>query len=110
MAIEGIWTFVIPERQGGGVIVARNGKLYGGDIGYFFEGVYTEAGNNVESKIDVTLFNRQTALQSVWGDMAQRFQVTFHGAQNGNSISGKIQRAGAPMAFGLTLTRRADIP
>ena len=107
--MDGIWTFVIPERQGGGVIVARSGKLYGGDIGYFFEGKYTEADGAVNGSIDVTRFN-QHAMQSVWGDNAAKFQVLFQGTISGMTISGTIQRSGVPSRFGLTLTRRADLP
>lgn len=107
--MDGIWTFLIPERQGGGVIVARNGKLYGGDIGFFFEGKYTEANNSVHGTIDVTRFNPH-AHQSTWGDNAQRFQVLFQGTIKDTTITGTIQRANVPAKFGLNLTRRADLP
>jgi len=110
MAMDGIWTFVIPERQGGGVIIARNGKLYGGDIGYFFEGIYSESSSGVQGTIDVTLFNGHAALTSIWGDPSQRFKVQFQGTQSGGTIAGRIQRVGMPAQFSLTLTRRADIP
>jgi hypothetical protein len=111
MAMDGIWTFIIPARQGGGVIVARNGKLYGGDIGYFFSGTYTETGDAVKGTIAVSRFNDHVVLQSVWGDNAAQFEVSFQGRQRGDdTVTGQISRAGMPGAFPLTLTRRADVP
>jgi hypothetical protein len=110
MAMDGVWTFLIPERQGGGVVVARNGKLYGGDIAYFLEGIYTETASAVQGTINVTLFNKLANVASVWGDKAEKFQVKFSGTMSGNSVTGKIQRIGTPTEFSLTLARRADLP
>lgn len=108
--MDGVWTFVIPSGNGGGVVFARNGKVYGGDLGYFFDGTFTIHGSAVNVTMDVALFNPHAVLASVWGDAAPQFKVSFNGQRSGDIITGQIQRSDLPATLDVTLTRRADVP
>ena len=52
--IDGLWTveFISTlNRSGKGVLVLNNGKIFGGDEGYYYSGTYQTNGNKIEGKI-----------------------------------------------------------
>lgn len=77
--INGLWTieFISTLSRGGtGVLVLHDGRLLGGDNGYFYTGRYSFTGDAIDGSIDVVRFNLNVI--SVFGD-ADRFSLTFRG-------------------------------
>lgn len=75
---DGLWTveFASTMRLGTGVIVLNNGRLLGGDAGYYYSGRYRVNGNNVQGNIDVIRYDTRSI--SVFGDLDQ-FSLSFSG-------------------------------
>jgi hypothetical protein len=63
--------FKLPDEDtaGGGVVVLLNGKLYGGDTSYFYQGAYQIAGAKLSASISVSPFNE--FLQSIFSDFEE---------------------------------------
>lgn len=77
---NGLWTIEFistMNRFGAGVLlVLNNGKLLGGDNGYYYLGNYEVKDNNIRGKVAITRFNKNVI--SVFGDVDQ-FSLTFAG-------------------------------
>ena len=107
--MEGFWTFLVSETQSGGVLMARDGKLYGGDECYYFQGTYTAEEDQVTMSLDINLYNPEGLFVRPWGDSAEQFALAFAGSRTGDSIKGTIRRPGMEPAMTITLTRRLEI-
>lgn len=76
---NGLWTIEFistMNRFGAGVLVLNNGRLLGGDNGYYYLGNYDVKDNNIRGKVAVTRFNKN--IISVFGDV-DHFSLTFDG-------------------------------
>lgn len=69
MLFNGTWTYVIKAAEAGGVIVARDGKLVGGDSSFWYSGTVHEEGRKIEAKLHAMRFNWEPKYQltSLWG-------------------------------------------
>jgi T3SS negative regulator,GrlR len=80
--IDGLWTVEFTStinRSGRGVLVFINGRILGGDEGYYYSGTYEVADPRVQGHINVVRFDPNT--MSVFGDIDQ-FSVSFSGDIN----------------------------
>lgn len=76
---DGLWTveFQSPIGYGIGVMVLNNGRLLGGDAGYYYSGKYELTGNDgFEGALEVTRFDEGSI--SVFGDLEQ-ISLSFSG-------------------------------
>ncbi|HIJ02077.1 TPA: hypothetical protein HA363_05460 [Candidatus Woesearchaeota archaeon] len=83
---NGLWTIEFistMNRFGAGILVLNNGRLLGGDNGYYYLGNYEVKDNNVQGNVDIIRFNKN--IISVFGDVDQ-FSLTFAGQIKPDSI------------------------
>lgn len=106
--VQGFWTlqFQGPQGLGTGVAVFVNGKVFGGDTGYTYQGTYTENGNNITARIRVANFN--PAVTSVMG-VVGNFDLEIAGVLQGNTGNGTGSIPGRPGQLRLTLSKKADL-
>ncbi len=77
--IDGLWTveFISTiNRSGKGVLVLNNGRLLGGDEGYYYSGTYQVTGAKIQGKVNVIRFDPNNL--SVFGDI-DHFTLSFSG-------------------------------
>jgi hypothetical protein len=86
--IDGLWTleFSAPRLSGAGVAVFADGRVLGGDGGYYYAGDYKVNGDGIEATIDVVRFERNSI--SVFGDIP-RFQLVVSGNVEGSELRAK---------------------
>lgn len=83
---NGLWTIEFistMNRFGAGVLVLNNGRLLGGDNGYYYLGNYDVKDNNIQGNVAITRFNKN--IISVFGDVDQ-FSLTFDGQIKPDSV------------------------
>lgn len=89
---EGLWTikFISSLNMwGGGVIVlTREGRIIGGDSGYYYIGTCTITGSQINGNIDIIQFDPQSI--SIFGELSN-FQLTFNGTFEDNKFSATAQ-------------------
>lgn len=83
--IDGLWTleFSAPRLSGSGVVVCADGRVLGGDGGYYYSGDYQMDGDAIEAKIDVVRFEPNSI--SVFGNIP-RFRLILNGSVTGNEL------------------------
>jgi len=80
--IDGLWTVEFistTNRSGKGVLVLNNGRLLGGDEGYYYSGTYKIEGSKIQGTVNVIRFDPTTI--SVFGNIDQ-FALSFSGETN----------------------------
>ena len=108
--MDGIWTYVIPRRASGGILVIREGRIAGGDSTYVCTGTcYTER-EVVRMKLSFEMYNPQGSLGSAWGDNAPKIEVLFEGTAFGDIIYGKARRPGFDQTVAVTMSHHGDAP
>lgn len=93
---NGLWTveFISTvNRFGKGVLVLLDGRLFGGDAGYYYSGRYEITGNTIQGNVNVTRFDANSI--SVFGDINQ-FALSFAGEINSTSISAVASLVSTP--------------
>jgi len=108
--MEGFWTAEFGSATGifgGGVAIFRDGKVLGGDGGYFYHGEYTIRGNTLQATIEVDPFIEN--YRSAFGTVNQKLTLDLVGTlQDADHAVAQGHPKGMPhLAFGVKLTRRA---
>lgn len=89
MSGNGLWTIEFLSTInliGSGVLVMNNGRLLGGDEGFYYSGSYeTTPPNGMSAEIRVTRFKPEHV--SVFGDIGQ-FTLHFQGTLEERSFNG----------------------
>src|SRR3990167_1716904 len=83
---NGLWTIEFistMNRFGAGVLVLNNGRLLGGDNGYYYLGNYDVNDDNIRGTVAIIRFNKNVV--SVFGDIDQ-FSLTFAGQIKPDSV------------------------
>jgi hypothetical protein len=78
--MEGLWTAEFGSSVGifgGGVVVFREGKIMGGDNGYFYLGTYKLNGNTLQATINVEPFIE--GIESAFKTLGQKFTLELVG-------------------------------
>ena len=79
--IEGLWTAEFGStagRFGGGVVVFRDGRVMGGDSGYYYLGTYSlVTGNEFRATIDVVPFIN--GIESVFNTLGRNLKLELTG-------------------------------
>jgi hypothetical protein len=108
--IDGLWTAEFGSSTGifgGGVAVLQNGKVLGGDGGYFYLGDYRLQDRVFHAKIEVRPFIAN--YQSVFKTSNQPFTLELDGSLvDDNHITAQGRAKEMPhVSFGARLTRQA---
>jgi len=108
--MEGLWTAEFGSSTGvfsGGVVVLQDGRVMGGDGGYFYLGEYTLNGNALRASIEVQPFIEN--YQSVFRTANRKLTLDLVGSlQDRDHAMAQGTPRGMPhMAFGVKLTKRA---
>jgi hypothetical protein len=108
--VEGLWTVEFGSSVGifgGGVAVFQNGKVMGGDGGYFYLGSYQETGNTVRATVNVAPFI--SGYESVFKTVGRPFSLDLVATlTDENHAIGQGQVLAMPqLKLGLKLTRRS---
>lgn len=84
---NGLWTveFVSTiNRYGRGVLIINNGRLLGGDDGYYYTGTCEIIGNNINALITVIKYDPNSI--SVFGNI-NHFELTLNGEIDENQFT-----------------------
>ncbi len=84
---NGLWTVEFTttiNRYGRGVLVINEGRLLGGDNGYYYTGTYNIDGNSFDGEISVIRYDENFI--SVFGDIGH-FQLGFKGIISENEFN-----------------------
>lgn len=76
---DGLWTVEFRtkiNRYGSGTLVINNGRLLGGDNGYYYFGTYNITGDNINATITVVKYDPNST--SIFGNV-DHFQLTVSG-------------------------------
>ncbi|MHC4509421.1 MAG: hypothetical protein ACYTAO_10765 [Planctomycetota bacterium] len=87
--IDGLWTieFIsLDNLYGAGVLVLKDGRLLGGDAGYYYSGEYREKGEKIQGVATITRFEPNSI--SVFGNYGQ-FTLCFSGKLEQNCLHGE---------------------
>ncbi|MBN1807413.1 MAG: hypothetical protein JW837_19355 [Sedimentisphaerales bacterium] len=87
--LNGLWTIEfmsIANLYGTGVLVLNNGRLLGGDAGYYYSGEYKERGDKIDGIATITRFEPNSI--SVFGNYGQ-LTLCFSGKVEDNYFLGE---------------------
>jgi hypothetical protein len=107
--INGLWIvqFHGPQGNGGGIVVLIDGRVYGGDSGFYYLGSYELKDASFKGRVMVKNFD--PALPNVLGIVGD-FELLLEGTVQGPSIVGTGALASAPNArIVVRLTKRSDL-
>jgi hypothetical protein len=106
--IDGFWIvqFEGMQGRGGGVMLLKNGNVFGGNSGYTFMGTYQADDRSVKAQIKIQRFI--PGVPNAWG-MQGDFELQVQGAVQGDIIRGTAQLYPAGMVIPVKLSRRAMV-
>jgi hypothetical protein len=94
--IDGLWTVEFTStlnRSGKGVFVFNNGRVLGGDQGYYYSGTYRTAGTQIEGRVNIVRFDPLS--MSVFGNI-DHFSLSFTGDFNEYRLTAAATIEGLP--------------
>ncbi len=96
------------ERGGGqGVVYLKNGKIRGGDSGWYYVGTYEQDGNDFTAKVTIKDHTKHTRITSVFG--VDEAEMTLKGTSEGDGVKTKGKSKQAPsVTFQARLERLSD--
>jgi hypothetical protein len=106
---DGLWTVEFMStinRFGRGVVVLLNGRLFGGDAGYYYSGTYEIKGNKIEGLANVTRYDETHT--SVFGNLGQ-FKLKFSGEISSLHFSASASIIDKPDKLRLEGYKKEDI-
>ena len=106
--IEGLWTVRTKgvDGFGGAVVFLANGKIFGGDNGFYFLGTYYSDVSTMKARVTVNNFD--SAIQSIFG-LPSPYDLDVSATIQGKSMNGTAMVAGQPTkSVGIQLEKRAD--
>ena len=109
MALDGLWTaqFTGKEVAGSGVVVFSNGKLFGGETGFYYIGTYESDGKVVKARVMIRNFD--PALPSGFG-IPGDYEMDVSGVFQDDKITGTAIIANQPQhSLGIRLTKKANL-
>ncbi|MBF0354813.1 MAG: putative DNA binding domain-containing protein [Alphaproteobacteria bacterium] len=110
-AWEGLWaaTFSVPgSDKNGGIVVFDEGRIFGGDSQFYYEGGYDIVEEEIYAEIRVTHYHG--GMDTAFGDHARNFMVQIRAQRHGDVIEGKLFRTGFEHTPAIRLVRKASLP
>lgn len=107
--INGFWIVTIegPSGTSGGIAVLVNGKIYGGDNGFSWIGIYSLHDRLVKGRLQISNFNPNIA--SIFGYTSD-YEMHFSGQLQDDVLIGTAVVANQPQhSLGLRLAKRAEL-
>ena len=110
MTMEGLWTAEFGSSAGifgGGVAIFKEGKIWGGDGGYFYIGDYQLTGNSFRATIKVSPFIE--GYESAFKTVGQTLTLDLSGSftDNNRALAQGHPREMPNLTLGVKLTKRA---
>ena len=107
--MDGLWTAEFGSSTGvfgGGIVVLQNGKVMGGDAGYYYLGEYTLRGNAFEATIQISPFIK--GYESVFKTVGQNLKLNLEGSviDERHAIAQGHPEGMPYLRLGLKLTKR----
>lgn len=110
MAIDGFWIvhFTGAEILGTGVAMFTNGKVFGGETGFYYIGTYRAEGNTVKARVMIRNFDPAIASGfGIAGDYEMDVSATL---QDDNNMTGTAMITNQPKHnLGIRLTKKANL-
>jgi hypothetical protein len=107
--IDGLWIakFAAGQLTGSGVVVFANGKLFGGETGFYYLGSYDADGTIFKAHIVVRNFD--PSIPSGFG-IATDYEMDVSGILQGDEMTGTAVITGYPQySLGIRATKKANI-
>jgi hypothetical protein len=109
MQIDGFWVvrFTAAQVSGSGVVVFTNGRLFGGETGFYYIGNYDTDGNIVKARVMVRHFD--PAVPSgfgISGDYELDVSVVLRDAE---LVGTAVVPDHPQYSLGIRLTKKADL-
>lgn len=109
MPIEGFWVikFTAAQIYGSGVALFSDGKVYGGETGFYYLGTYEADGNVVKARVLIRNFD--PTIPSGFG-IPSDYEMDVSAMLDGDTMSGTAVVTGHPQySLGIRLTRKAAL-
>jgi hypothetical protein len=109
MAVDGFWTvqFTGAEVYGSGVAVLANGKLFGGESGFYYIGSYEADGKVLKARVMIRNFD--PAVQSGFGIVGD-YEMDVSAVLEGENMTGTAMITNQPQhSLGIRLTKKANL-
>jgi hypothetical protein len=109
MAVDGFWIveFIAAEIRGTGVVVFTNGKLFGGETGFYYIGTYEADGNLVKARVMIRKFD--PTVQSGFGIFGD-YEMDVSAVQQDDRMTGTAMITDRPeYSLGIQLTKKANL-
>ena len=106
--IDGFWLVHAegPQGSAGGVAVFANGKVFGGDSGFYYMGTYREKDGVVKARVAVHNFD--PAITNILS-VAKDYELHVTGTIKDDTIRGTAMVSGIPhQSLALQLTKKAN--
>jgi hypothetical protein len=108
--IDGLWTVEFRSSVGGlgsGTLIFENGKVMGGDAGYYYVGSYEGVGNTLKGRVTVKKYNPGHI--SIFGSL-NIFTIEISGPLNDAQMTLHGKMAENPtMTISIVCTKRENI-
>lgn len=109
MALDGLWIVQFTGRDilGSGVAVFSNGKVFGGETGFYYVGTYEADGNVVTARVVIRNFD--PAIASGFG-IAGDYEMDVSAMLQDDKMKGTAMIAGQPQhSLGVHLSKKANL-
>jgi T3SS negative regulator,GrlR len=109
MAVDGFWIlqFKGAEVYGSGVAVLANGKLFGGESGFYYIGTYEAEGKMLKARVVIRNFD--PAVQSGFGIVGD-YEMDVSVVVQDDNMTGTAMIANQPQhSLGIRLTKKANL-
>lgn len=109
MSIDGLWIvkFAAGQLTGSGVVVFANGKLFGGETGFYYLGSY-DADERI-FKAHIVVRNFDPSLPSGFG-IAGDYEMDVSGILQGDEMTGTAVITGHPQySLGIRAAKKASL-
>lgn len=108
MALDGLWIvqFTGTEVYGSGVAFFSNGKVFGGETGFYYIGTYEADGKVVKARVVIRNFD--PAIPSGFGIVGD-YEMDVSAMLQDNEMTGTAMIANQPQhSLGIRLTKKAN--
>ncbi|MGD0215460.1 MAG: GrlR family regulatory protein [Terriglobales bacterium] len=109
MVVDGLWVieFTGTQIRGSGVVVLINGKLFGGECGFYYVGNYAADGEIVKARVMVRNFD--PTIPSGFG-VPDDYEMDVSMMLQGDAMTGTAIVTDHPQySLGIKLTKKAEL-